>query len=271
MFVKNCRLGQHNLGKRSGVSSTSAKRRCHPAEATALPKKHLYAEGAEEGLLLYSLLMSNQWQSRDHAANYLTRAQVLPHRGKAEAALLELIQQRVPSLTQVLDLGTGNGHTLALIFQDYPKARGIALDFSPFMLEQAKERFGNNPAVRILQHDLDTPLHSCTSDEIQGPFDLVVSSFAIHHVDDTRKQALYQEIYDRLRPGGFFANLEHVASPTQALHEEFLAIIKAEEDPSNQLANVENQLSWLRNCGFSGVECYWKWREIALLAGTRPA
>lgn len=207
----------------------------------------------------------NLWSEPEHAALYLQRADTIPHRAAGEQALLEWLSHP-PS--RVLDLGSGDGRLLGLVRTVCAPREAVVLDFSSAMLERLSQRFGSDPTVRVVEHDLERPLPGDL-----GMFDAVVSSFAIHHVGDARKQDLYQEVFDLLTPGGMFCNLEHVASPTPALHLEFLARLDVrpeDDDPSNKLLDVETQLAWLREIGFVDVDCHWKWRELALLAGRRP-
>jgi tRNA (cmo5U34)-methyltransferase len=207
----------------------------------------------------------NLWTQAAHATDYLERRRDIPHRDEGYDALLEYI----PATTQrVLDLGTGDGYLIAFLRQARPQVTGVAADFSPAMLERARERFADVAEVDVVEHDLDDPLP-----EEWGTFDAVVSAFAIHHVVDERKRALYGEVFDRLAPGGVFCNLEHVASATPELHVAFLDAIGTGvdgDDPSNKLVPVGTQLEWLREIGFTHVDCHWKWRELALLAGVKP-
>lgn len=204
----------------------------------------------------------NLWTEAEHATEYLDRRRNLPHRLEGYAALLEWIPA---APARVLDLGCGDGEVIGRVVDARPGVSAIAADFSPEMLQRAHTRFDGSH-VEVVEHDLDDPLPA-----EWGRFDAVVSGFAIHHLVDERKRALYGEVFERLEPGGVFLNLEHVDSPTPELHEAFLQAIAADEDPSNKLAAVETQLMWLREIGFEQVDCHWKWRELALLAGRKPA
>jgi tRNA (cmo5U34)-methyltransferase len=205
----------------------------------------------------------NEWQSAEHAGAYLERADQVPHRAAGEAALLDEIPAGV---MRVLDLGSGDGRLLDLVLRVRPEATGVALDFSPPMLERLRTRFDGSSRVDVVAHNLDEPLPSL------GMFDAVVSSFAIHHLTHERKRHLFEEIWASVSDGGVFCNLEHVASASEYGHARFLEAMGTapeDEDPSNKLLAVHTQLEWLRAIGFVDVDCYWKWRELALLVGFR--
>jgi len=206
-----------------------------------------------------------EWTSDAHALGYLARADSIPHRQEGEAALLEHLPV---SPARVLDIGTGDGRLLALVRSVRPGVAGVAIDFSPPMLEAARKRFSDSDDVEVVDHDVNTTLPDL------GRFDAVVSSFAIHHCPDVRKRSLYEEVFAALSPGGILLNLEHVASPSARLHDAFLSAIgysRDDEDRSNILLDVETQLGWLRTLGYEDVDCHWKWREMALLSGVRPS
>ncbi len=211
-------------------------------------------------------MAGEDWTSdAQRVASYLDRADEFPHRAEGEGVLLEHLPRDV---RRILDLGTGDGRLLALLEADRTELLGVGLDFSELMLGAARARFAGDDRVELVKHDLAEPLPAL------GRFDAVVSSMAIHHLEHERKRSLYGEVFDLLNPGGVFANFEHVASATDRLHAAFFAAIGVpleDADPSDRLLDVETQLGWLRELGFDDADCYWKWLEMALLIGVKPA
>lgn len=221
-----------------------------------------------------------EWSSPEYASEYLEIAESIPHRNEGEQVLLEYIPT---DAKRILDLGTGDGRLIKLIrskqqqlsmSSSLSSSKFIVVDVSPIMIEKATNYFKNDNNVRVIEHDLSYPISDKLTTEAEQSeiqFDAIISGLAIHHLTHERKYSLYKEVYNLLKPGGIFCNLDHVASPTQRLHKQFLAkTTYKKEDKSNKLLDMQTQLKWLEEIGFIDLDCYWKWLELALLVGIKP-
>jgi ubiquinone/menaquinone biosynthesis C-methylase UbiE len=231
------------------------------------------------------------WKRRDVAAAFLNeRSLMIPDRPRQLEVVLRVLRHNPLPPRRVLDLGCGDAILLATALEAFPQATGVALDFSPLMLEQARERlkrFGDR-AVTV-EGDLSTP---AWLQGVTGPFDAVLSGLAIHHLTHERKRQLYREIFELLSQNGLFLNCEHVASPArrlEAMFEEMMTdhlylrrrergdevtleqvrhdYLTRPDRAANILASVEEQCQWLRQIGFRDVDCFWKYFELAIFGG----
>lgn len=204
-------------------------------------------------------MTGTEWSEPERVADYLARE--IPHRATAEELLLSVLPERVE---RFLDLGTGDGRLLALLAERFPDASGIGIDLSEPMLSRAVERFADDQAIELRIHNMASPLPT------SGPFDVVVSGLAIHHLEDSRKRELFGEVHALLAPGGVFANLDVVRSNSKQLHERFLhSIGRVKDDPSDRPADFDDQLTWLRDAGFGSADCHFKWLELTLMVATK--
>lgn len=108
-------------------------------------------------------------------------------------ALFSLINNDL-SNKSVLDLGCGFGQNTKLLISR-GASRVVGVDVSKKMLDLALKT-NNNDKVKYLCLDMNN------IDKINGEFDLIISSLAVHYVKDFKN--LIQNIYNLLNDGGEF-------------------------------------------------------------------
>ncbi len=129
----------------------------------------------------------------------------------------------------ILDLGSGTGETAAAILKRHPMAKLTGIDSSEDMLSIARQRL---PEATFQTSRLEDPLPS-------GPFDVIVSAFAVHHLDGRQKADLFRRIANTLTPDGIFSMLD-VVTPTEPVD-----AANPLEEGVDKPSTVAEMLGWL--------------------------
>jgi len=151
--------------------------------------------------------------------------------------------------SRILDLGVGTGETARRVLELHPGARLVGIDASAEMLARARELL---PEAELHVRRLEEPLP-------EGPFDLVVSALAVHHLDAPAKRDLFRRIREGAVAGGAFV-LADVVVPERA--EDAVTPLTPGFDLPDRAAD---QLAWLEEAGFA-AEIVWERGDLAVLS-----
>jgi tRNA (cmo5U34)-methyltransferase len=184
---------------------------------------------------------------------------------------LELMREEVPAYedlqkeaaaatgsgaTRVLELGIGTGETAGRVLARHPRAHLVGVDASREMVERARYALPED-RVELRVARLEDPLPT-------GPFDVVISALAIHHLDGAHKEELFRRAARVIAPGGRFV-IADVVIPEDPAD----AITPIDEDYDTP-SSVAEQLRWLVAAGLE-PSLAWARRDLAVILATRPA
>jgi tRNA (cmo5U34)-methyltransferase len=154
------------------------------------------------------------------------------------------------AVSRMLDLGAGTGETSRRYLESHPSVRLVAVDASETMLEIVTAVLGSS--VELRHQRLDDPLPG-------GPFDLVVSALAVHHLDREGKADLFARIAEQLARGGRFVMGDVVVSDR-------LVAQPAPLDPGVDFPDsVDDLLDSLRQAGLE-PSLRWADGDLAVIA-----
>ncbi|MDA1036181.1 MAG: class I SAM-dependent methyltransferase [Chloroflexi bacterium] len=232
----------------------------------------------------------HHWQEPKRVAEYIDRTdQIIAERAIAFDLMTKLVPAEADASISVLDVGSGHGIVASFILEAFPNARAIGLDISDAMMDAGRQRmakFGDR--FRYVVGDFADGVLPAEATS-QGPFDLVVSARAIHHLPAPLMATMYASIFQNLKPGGAFFNTDTASPDSGFLQDMYRKVSRigrpARTEPSSRSpeqqahdsmlhhkdATVLKHYEWLTAAGFTSVDCFWKKLNLALIGGYKKA
>ena len=237
-----------------------------------------------------------QWSESDSRV-FIDRGRIYtPRRDELLAAFLELIPAEPGEAFQVVELASGSGWLSAGILERFPQASVLALDGSAEMLAETAQALALYPGrwetrvFRLQEQDW--------REALPGDPRASVSSLAIHHLTGDEKRQLFADLHDRLAPGGALLIADLVEPASAAARRQMArAWDEAVERQSAELAGSADaweffrddhwniytwpdpemdipsplieQIDWLREAGYAGIDVPWAFAGHTLIAAYR--
>jgi serine/threonine protein kinase len=232
------------------------------------------------------------WANSEFAHLYLDSAdEIVPLRRYLFHLLLSFLKSFRPAGSlRVCDLGCGDGALGENIRALTDDTHLTLIDGSAEMLATARRRLGESSNIRFVHAAFDAIIRG---DVALGPFDFVVSSFAIHHLNTTERTALFFRALQQLDPGGWLLNIDVGLPDNTAFTEWHFNLWReqiadreqqrgrtnslghvpdvARRDPENKFSALNGQLNSLRSVGFVDVECLYRNGIYVLYCGRKPS
>jgi tRNA (cmo5U34)-methyltransferase len=220
-----------------------------------------------------------------------------PGREEIERVLLEHVPAERDEPFLAVDVGCGQGWLSEAVLRAFPRSMVLALDGSPAMLRVASELlapYGGRAELRTFR--LEEP---AWISGIEGPVRCFLSSLVIHHLDGAEKRELFRRLQKKLEAGGalLYADVVEARSEVGRRHmarawdEEVRRRslgIRGDEsayrdfvdrewnlfdhpDPMDKPSGTAEQLRWLEEAGFEGVDAPWARAGHAVFCAYKPA
>ena len=171
------------------------------------------------------------------------------------------LQDRVAAATvgvearRILELGVGTGETSRSVLPLHPGARLTGIDSSAEMLKRARGTLPPEQVEALTVSWLEDPLPG-------GPYDLVVSALAVHHLDATGKRDLFARVAEVLARGGRFV-LGDVVVPERP-EDALIELTEGFDVPDS----TDDQLAWLEAVALA-PRVVWSQGDLAVIVGDR--